>query len=81
MLYWFYTAFELLFVFLFSAYVLARISGNTTANGVKLQGWIAFAPFFITGVYYRVMQSYLGGTLSARGTRWISDRFRKTDTK
>ncbi len=76
-----YVAFELLVVFVGSAYVLAFVSGNTSSKGFSLQGWLAFAPFFITGVYYRVMKSYLGGTLSARGARWAKNRINKASSK
>lgn len=44
-------------------YLIAAVTGGTTAGGFDLQGAPAFVLFIIGFLYYWLLETYLGGTL------------------
>lgn len=44
------------------AYLMAAVTGGTTATGFELQGAPAFLFFLLSFVYYWLLETYLGGT-------------------
>jgi len=44
-------------------YLIAAVTGGTTASGFELQGAPAFFLFLLGFLYYWLLETYLGGTL------------------
>ncbi len=44
-------------------YVIAALTGNTTANGFDLNGWPALLLFALIVIYFYVGRRVIGGTL------------------
>jgi uncharacterized RDD family membrane protein YckC len=45
------------------AYLMAAVTGGTTATGFGLEGAPAFLFFLLSFLYYWLLETYLGGTL------------------
>ncbi len=56
-------------------YLIAAITGNTSAGGFDLQGAPAFIFFLLGFLYYWLLETYLGGTLGklALGMRVVME--------
>jgi len=57
---------DFLLVFFGAGYVIARLTGNTTADGFELNGGPALLLFALVIAYFVVMNKWLGGTLFKR---------------
>jgi len=57
---------DFLLVFVGAGYVIARLTGNTTATGFELNGGPALLLFALVIAYFVVMNKWLGGTLFKR---------------
>ena len=57
---------DFLLVFFGAGYVIARLTGNTTADGFELNGGPALLLFALVIAYFVVMNKWLGGTVFKR---------------
>ncbi len=57
---------DAIFVFAIGGYVIAYFTGDTTAEGFKLEGAPALLLFAIVILYFIVFMRFLGGTVFQR---------------
>ena len=57
------TILDLITVFSAAGYAIAKLTGNTTQDGFKLEGGPAFVLFGVTVAYFIIGRKIAGGTL------------------
>lgn len=57
---------DFLLIFIVAGYLVARLSGGVTDEGLELNGGPAFAVFGIVVLYFIVFSRFLGGTVFQR---------------
>ena len=57
---------DFLTVFFVAGYVIGLLTGNTTSDGFKLEGWPALVLFAVVALYFYLGWKKLGGTIWQR---------------